>query len=421
MKITVVGGGSTYAPELAEGLINYCQELGLKELCLFDINPKRLRIVGELVQRMVQKVGSPFQVVLTTNQVDAVSGADFVLNQMRVGGQQARHDDTMFCMAEGIIGQETTGPAGFAKALRTIPVVLDLCKDITKHAPRARLINFTNPSGIVTEAVLKYTDVPTIGLCNVPMGMKMAVAKKYDVTHSDVDLDYVGLNHLSWVRKIWVRGCDVTQDILQEESDRPANIPKFELSKEFRTALNMKLNGYLSYFYLTDEILERNMKKEKTRAQEVMEIEAELLKKYGDPKLEEKPAELERRGGAYYSTASVLLILDMVRNSGAKHVVNVQNNGVLPELPTDCVVEVTASVDARGAHPFMIGKLEPEIRGLIQQVKAYEELTVEAAVHGDYHKALLALVNNPLVSSSHKAQRLLDKFIEHHKLPIKKR
>lgn len=418
MKIAVIGGGSTYSPELVEGLIEHADELRLSSLYLCDIDERRLDIVGSLVKRMVREAGAPFEVVLTDERKQAISGADFVLVQLRVGGQQARHVDTVLCLEENIIGQETTGPAGFAKAMRTIPVVLDICAEMRESAPDAWLINFTNPAGIVTEAILKYGGVKAIGLCNVPIGLQVKIAEQFDATYADVDLDYVGLNHLAWVRQIWVKGKDVSDDVLPHKPEAGQNVPELEYDDDFLAALNMIPNYYLNYFYLTDETVADLKAKDKTRAEEVMAIEETLLEKYTDPDLREKPKELEKRGGAHYSTVAVSLIKAIATNSGARHIVNVQNNGALPELPSDAVIEVTASVDGHGAHPFAIGSLEPEIRGLIQHVKAYEELTVEAAVHNDYEKALLALVNNPLVDSIHKAKRLLERFVEEHKLPL---
>lgn len=420
MKITIVGAGSTYTPELAEGLLKEWQSLGLKRLYLYDINLERLNIVGGLVQRMVAAKENPFEVVLTLDRREAISGADYVLTQIRVGGQEARHTDTIICREEGVIGQETTGPVGFAKAMRTIPVILDICTEIREHAPNAFLINFTNPAGIVTEAVMKYGGVNVIGLCNVPFGMIMGIAKEYGVPADDVELEYVGLNHLSWVRKVLVKGEDKTKELVLKKSARPANIPKLAMNEDFQLALGMQTNSYLNYFYLQDETIDHLQGQEKTRAQIVSEIEATLLEKYKDPNLAEKPAELEKRGGAYYSTVAISLVKDIHKNAGTKHIVNTRNNGALPDLPCDAVVEVQAIVDRKGATPLTIGKLEPQIRGLLQHVKAYEELTVEAAITKDYNKALLALTTNPLMTSVNKAKRILDRFNEVHNLQLVK-
>jgi len=418
VKIAVIGAGSTYTPELAEGLILEANALGLEELYLHDTDEERLEIVGGLVQRMVQAQGSPFRVQCTLNRVEAVSGADFVLTQIRVGGQAARALDTKICLEEGIIGQETTGPVGFAKAMRTIPVLLDICGDIRAHAPGAFLINFTNPAGIITEAVLKYGGVQAIGLCNIPFGIQAAVARECGVSPEAVELEYVGLNHLSWVRRIFVSGQDRTQELLEKAAAKPANIPALKLHPEFQRALNMWTNSYLNYFYLHDEMLEHLLSQPKTRGEVVAELEAKLLEQYQDPNLCTKPKELEKRGGAHYSSAAVSLIRDIHLGTGKKHIVNVQNSGALPDLPLDAVVEVPCLVDAHGARPLVMGRLEPQIRGLLQHVKAYEELTVEAAVRKDYKTALLALTTHPLTTSVNKAKRILDGFNAAHDLQL---
>ncbi|NLM41162.1 MAG: 6-phospho-beta-glucosidase [Firmicutes bacterium] len=418
MKIAVIGAGSTYTPELGEGLILEAQALGLRELYLHDINAERLKIVGGLVQRMVEAQGNPFVVKCTLDRVEAVAGASFVLTQLRVGGQAARALDTKICLEEGLIGQETTGPVGFAKAMRTIPVLLEICADLQTHAPGAFLINFTNPAGVVTEAVLKHGGVQAIGLCNIPFGLKNSVAQECGVLAEEVDLDYVGLNHLSWVRRIFVAGRDRTGELLVRIAARPANIPGLNIDPQFAEALGMWPNSYLNYFYLQDEMIEHLQAQPRVRGEVVAELEARLLEEYKDPQLRTKPLELSKRGGAHYSTAAVSLIRDIHLNAGRKHIVNVQNQGALPDLPWDGVVEVPCVVDAQGAHPLTMGRLEPQIRGLIQHVKAYEELTVAAAVTKDYHTALLALTSHPLTRSVNKAKRILDRFNEAHQLQL---
>lgn len=420
MKIAIIGGGSTYTPELAEGLLQEWEGLGLQEVVLHDIDWERLQIVGGLVQRIVRAQGSPFQVQLTLDRREAISGSDFVLTQIRVGGQQARHVDTKLCLEEGVIGQETTGPAGFAKALRTIPVILEICGEMRSYAPNAFLINFTNPAGIITEAVLKHGGVKVVGLCNVPFGMQVAAARQLGVEPAEVELDYVGLNHLAWVRRVLVRGEDRTEELLLKSAEKPANIPGLELNAEFRRSLGMLTNSYLDYYYLQTEMVEHLRAQPKTRAEVVLEVERSLLEKYQDPNLTHKPPELEQRGGAHYSTVAVSLIRDIHLNTGTRHIVNVRNQGALPELPWDAAVEVPAVVDARGAVPLAIGLLEPQIRGLLQHVQAYEELTVEAAVARSYETALLALASHPLVPSVNKARRLLERFNQEHGLGLVK-
>lgn len=419
MKICVIGAGSTYTPELVEGLIAERGSIPLSRLTLMDVDRERLSVLGALAERMVAEAGSPFSVECTTDLPTAVAGADFVSTQIRVGGQQARHEDTSLALKHGVIGQETTGVAGFAKALRTIPVLLEVCREMRRSASGATLINFTNPAGIVTEALLRHGGVRSVGLCNIPVGIQLAMASKYEVSSGQVSLDYVGLNHFSWLRRVVVAGRDVTSEVLAEMLAKvPANVPRMEYDREFVEALGMVPSSYLRYFYLQHEMLEQLQSKDRTRAQEVMEIDAALMQKYRDPGLREKPAELEKRGGAYYSTAAVSLIRSMVTGDGARHIINLANGSALPDLPPESVVEVPAVVDGGGAHPLAMGRLETPIRGWIQLLKSYEILTVEAAVEKSYRKALLALSCNPLVPSVSKAKVLLDGLNERHRLGL---
>jgi 6-phospho-beta-glucosidase len=421
MKISVIGAGSTYTPELVEGLLAERDSIPLTRLSLMDVDGERLGVLAGLVERMVAAAGWRFQVDCHTELGAAVDGADFVITQIRVGGQQARHDDTALALKHGVIGQETTGVAGFAKALRTIPVLLGVCQEMRRSAPGATLVNFTNPAGIVTEALLKHGGVPSLGLCNIPVGIQMATARRYGVPPSQVALDYLGLNHFSWLRRVVVAGRDVTEESLAEVlAKAPANVPALEYDREFVEALGMIPSGYLRYFYLQHESLEHLRSKDRTRAQEVMEIDATLLEKYRDPGLSEKPVELEKRGGAFYSTAAVSLIRSIVTGDGARHVVNVENGSSLPDLPADSAVEVPAVVDAGGAQPLAMGRLETPIRGWLQLLKSYEILTVEAAVEKSYRKALLALSCNPLVPSVNKARALLDALDERHGLGLRR-
>lgn len=418
MKLAVIGGGSTYTPELMSGLIKNADTLNLKEVFFQDIDEKRLEIVGGLCQRMLKESERDFFLKLTSDLQETLTGADFVLNQIRVGGQEARRDDTKFCLQHDIIGQETTGPGGFAKALRTIPVVLKLCEKIKKLAPDSWLINFTNPAGIITESVVRHSKVKVIGLCNVPINMKMRAAEILNTEPEDVFLDYVGLNHLSWVRKVYLRGKEVTEKVLPQFNYSPANNPDQKQESRFWEGLNMIANSYLNYFYFQSETLKKLQQNEQVRAEEVMKIEKELLKKYKNKKISSPPQELEERGGAYYSTIAVNLIRDIYTNRGTVRIVNTENQGAIPDLPPDSVVEVPAVIDARGANSLTRKPLEKKIRGLIQQVKCYEELTIAAVIEKDYNKALVALSNNPLVPSVIKAEKLLDYFIERHELEL---
>ena len=410
LKIGVIGAGSTYTPELVEGFLQRAQGIPLAELVLMDIDEEKLSIVGGLAQRMAQRAGSSITVRLTTDRTEAIAGSAFVLTQMRIGRLQARRKDELIPRRLGYIGQETTGPGGFAKALRTIPAILDIAHQMEEHAPGATMINFTNPAGIITEAVLNHSRVKAIGLCNGPIGTRRAILGALGAEDRDVSMRYFGLNHLSFAADILHRGRDVTDAVIEalaRETD--------ETDAAILRGLRMVPSGYLQYFYRTPEKVEQQRREEKCRAEEVMEIEEQLLKMYQDPNLAEKPTILEKRGGAWYSTVATTLIAAMLSNAGDVHVVNTRNNGAIPDLPPECAVEVPAVIDARGATPVVQGPLPLRVRGLVQHVKAYEQLTVQAAVTGDRETAIWALVNNPLVGSYPAAVELVDRLVEAHR------
>lgn len=414
LKVCVIGGGSTYTPELIEGFIVRTRELPVREIVLVDVDEERLGIVGGLAGRMLRAAGADIALSLTKDRREALVGADYVITQLRVGGMAARVLDEKIPIQFGVIGQETTGPGGFACALRTIPVLLEVALDVAEVAPEARLINFTNPSGIVTEALLKHTNVPVIGLCNIPIGFQTQIASQLGTSPDRVRLDYVGLNHLSWLRGVQADGEDVFPRVFAAYLDRSRK-GEFPFSPELLETLGLIPSYYLRYYYHRDLVLEEQLRAGKTRAQEVSEIEAELLKLYGDSELVTKPKLLERRGGAHYSTAAVGLISAMHNDTGEIHILNVRNDGAIPDLPWDCVVEIPAVVHRNGVHPLPTAPLPPSIRGLVQQVKAYEELTVEAAVEGDARTALQALLAHPLVPSFSAAQGLWAAIVEAHR------
>ncbi|MBI5959354.1 MAG: 6-phospho-beta-glucosidase [Chloroflexi bacterium] len=393
LVITVIGGGSTYTPELVDGFIRYCGELPVASIRLQDTSAERLDIVGGLAKRMVKKVGIPL--ITTTDRAEALDGADFVITQLRVGGMAARALDERIPLKYGIIGQETTGPGGFAKALRTIPVVLDIARDIVRLAPQAWLINFTNPSGVVTEALLRHTPVKAIGLCNVPINMQRNIANVLNVRPEQVELDYVGLNHLSWARRVWVDGEDVTKTLMQNPEIRGI----YHLSDALLEKIGMIPNYYLRYYLEHEQAVQEEQNAEQSRAEYLQKVEADLLEMYQNPALDEKPALLNERGGAFYSTAAVELIRSIAQDRREVHIVNVQNGLALPDLPPESVVEVPAVISKSGPKPLTCGTMPPSIRGLIQAVKAYEELTIEAAVSGSDSTAQLALMSHPLVRS----------------------
>lgn len=407
LTLAVIGGGSTYTPELVEGIIKNNEIFPVRHLRLMDIDEKKLNIVGGLVKRMIEKAKVPIELTLTTGRERALEGANFVVTQIRVGGIKARIRDERIPLEFGVIGQETTGAGGFANALRTIPVMLDIARDIERLTDSAWLINFTNPSGIVTEALLKYSRVKTIGLCNVPINFLYRFASILGSDIKDLFLDYVGLNHLSWVRKVYLKGEDVTHKILESIKTSVS-----EKEREIIELLGMIPNGYLHYYYFKDEVLERLKTEEKTRGETVLEIEKELLKKYRDENLAEKPPELSQRGGAHYSEAAVELMKSIYLDKRHIQIVNVCNNGSIEDLPLDAVVEVPCVICSKGAIPLAMGRLEPFIRGLVQTVKYYEQLTVESAVEGDRLKAKQALLVHPLIGAKSVAEGLLERILE---------
>ncbi len=414
IKVCVIGGASTYTPELIEGLIGRQAELALATVALMDIDGPRLGIVGGLSRRMIQAAGSPIELVMTTERQEALQGADYVICQIRVGGNEQRVIDEKIPLRFGIVGQETTGPGGFAKALRTIPVMLDIAADMERLCPQAWLINFTNPSGLVTEALAKHSRARVIGLCNLPINMLHRVAGYLGVAPKRVSLDYVGLNHLSWVKGAYVDGQDVTEDVLAKAIDEARQEAEGHpiFAPQLLQALGMLPCYYLRYYYHHDEVLQEQRQAGKTRGEEVLEIEESLLAAYADPQCDRKPAALEKRGGAMYSTAAVSLIAAIACNKNEVHIVNCQNQGAILNLPEDAVVEIPCLVGAAGARPFSVGRLPTVTRGLVQRVKAYEELAIEAAVTGDRQSALRALISHPLVPSFGVAAALLDAILE---------
>ncbi|WP_181346918.1 6-phospho-beta-glucosidase [Thalassobacillus sp. CUG 92003] len=425
LKIAVIGGGSSYTPELIEGLINRYHELPVQDLYLVDIKEgeEKLQIVGALVKRMFKKANLSVNVKLTLDRKEAIAGADFILTQIRVGLLEARARDERIPLRYQCIGQETTGAGGFSKALRTVPVILDICKEIEALAPEAFLINFTNPAGIVTEAVAKYSNVKSIGLCNLPIGIKKKLSGYAGVNTEDVDIEWVGINHLNWTTKLKVRGQDVMQEFLKnpagDNSFSVKNIPDFAWDEDFLSSLGGLPCGYLRYYYMTDKMLNDEIEaahNQGTRAEVVKTIEDALFKVYQDTEVTEKPEQLEQRGGAYYSLAAVNLISSIHNNKKDIQTVNIQNNGTMDFLEDEASIEVNCVIDAEGAHAIAIdSEIKPHMRGLIQIVKAFEELTVEAAVHGDYHTALQALNVHPLVPSVDKAKAILNDVLEENK------
>jgi 6-phospho-beta-glucosidase len=422
MKIAVIGGGSTYTPELIKGFLERTGVLPLTELWLMDTAPERLAVVGGFAQRIVENYGWPFKVILTGDQRAAIAGASYVITQVRVGMMPARRADEYLGKRHGLVGQETTGVGGMAKALRTIPVILGVARDIAAAAPGGLLVNFANPSGLVTEALFRYApQVPAVGLCNGPITFKMGVLKELadlkgePISADRAELDTLGLNHLSWHRGLKLDGEEIWPQVLKTYVDELRRSEEPEWDPDMVETLGMIPNGYLQYYYQTDHKLALQEAWPPSRGEQVMAIEADLLREYADPAIKEPPADLMKRGGAYYSTVATQLISAHFNNLGETHVANVRHNGAVPGWQADWVLEMPVRVDAGGIHPLPAQPLPPVAFGLLAQVKMYEQLTVEAAVHGDRKAAYQALLVHPLGPKANKVKAVLEDLLETHK------
>jgi 6-phospho-beta-glucosidase len=409
MKIAVIGGGSTYTPELVSGLSREREKIDVRELVLHDIDEERREVVGGLAQRMLERQGFDGRLETTDDLDRAVDGADFVLVQIRVGGQEARLSDETVPLACGCIGQETTGAGGLGKALRTVPVVLGIADRVRERgADGAWIVDFTNPVGIVTRSLLDHGH-RAVGLCNVAIGFQRSFARMLGVEPEQVDVDQVGLNHLSWVRFVRVDGADVLPDLLETHGDEIAQ--STGLQRRLIDELGVVPSYYLHYFYGHDRVLAEQLDGV-PRAATVAEIERELIQMYRDPNLTEKPALLEQRGGAFYSEAAIGLVGSLASDGGESHVLDVRNNGTIEGLADDDVVEVLCRVDGTGATPHSQEPVAPELLGLMQHVTAYERLAARAAVSGDPLIARKALLTHPLIGQHPLSEELVDRLLE---------
>ncbi|MED4171708.1 6-phospho-beta-glucosidase [Halalkalibacterium halodurans] len=426
IKIATIGGGSSYTPELVEGFIKRYDELPVRELWLVDIEEgkEKMEIVGNLAKRMVQKAGLPIDIHLTLDRREALKGADFVTTQFRVGLLDARAKDERIPLKYGVLGQETNGPGGLFKGLRTIPVILDICRDMEELCPDAWLINFTNPAGMVTEAVLRYANIKkVVGLCNVPIGIEMGVAKLLDVDHSRIRIDFAGLNHMVYGLDVYLDGVSVKDKVIEmitdpNNSSFVKNIDGLGWELSFIKALGVLTCPYHMYYYKSREMVEKDLKKaeeEGTRAEVVQRLEKELFELYKDPNLDIKPPQLEERGGAYYSDAAVRLIHSIYTDRRDIQPVNTMNRGAIASIPSDSAVEVSCVITKDGPKPIAMGDLPVPVRGLVQQIKSFERVAAEAAVTGDYDLTVLAMTINPLSPSDTIAKQIVDDMLEAHK------
>ncbi|CUO29988.1 6-phospho-beta-glucosidase [Clostridium disporicum] len=424
IKIVTIGGGSSYTPELVEGFIKRHKELPVKELWLVDIEEgkHKLEIVGNLAKRMVKKAGVDMEVHLTLDRREALKDADFVTTQLRVGLLDARIKDERIPLSHGVIGQETNGAGGLFKALRTVPVVLDIIKDIEELCPNAWLVNFTNPTGVISEAVFKYTNFRRyIGLCNVPIGVKNGMADILEVEKDRVEMDFAGLNHMVYTLNVRLDGKDITKEAIEKfvtSSLTMQNIKDIPLNADFVRALGVIPCPYHKYYYKHKEMLEEELegfKDGKTRGETVKALEDDLFELYKDENLAVKPPQLEKRGGAYYSDAACNLINSIYNDKKDIQVVNTLNNGAIRDFREDSAAEMSCVITKEGPKPLSVGYLPVSVSGLVTEIKAFEILAAKAAVEGDYNAALQALCINPLIPSDDLAKTILDEMMEAHK------
>lgn len=406
MKLVIFGGGSSYTPELVDGLIRHYDTFAANEICLTDIDAGRLEILGGLARRMVARSGLPIQVTTTFDRKQALEGAAFVNSLIRVGGMQARILDEKIPLKYGIVGQETTGPGGMMKALRTIPAMLELAQDMLEVCPQAWLINYTNPSGIIAEALGVYSQVKSTSLCSGPQGWIERILQLLQVEPERANVDWVGLNHLGFAIQVWVDGRDMTGPAIAAAAE------EWNIDAEWMEYLGAIPSPYLRNFYHHGQVVaEASRPGQRTRGETVREIETELLRQYADPQLADKPELLKKRGGGGYAQVAMAAMQSIYHNRGDRQIMQALNQGAVDGIPAQASMELACIVDRLGAHPVRLGEIPLPIRGLIQAVKAYESLTVQAAVAGSKKLAMQALMAHPLVPSWEVAKPLLEELL----------
>ncbi|MDY0394177.1 6-phospho-beta-glucosidase [Virgibacillus halophilus] len=422
LKVVVIGGGSSYTPEIIEGMILRYDAFPVTDIVLVDIEAGKgkLEIVGRLAARMIEEAEKPINLSWTLDRKQALEGADFVTTQIRVGGLQARASDERIPLSHGYIGQETNGAGGALKAFRTIPVLMDIARDIHDICPDAWMINFTNPAGMVTEALLKHSaHDKVIGVCNIPYNMRHSVAEIMNVDPSTVRIEFVGMNHFVFGRNVFVNGINRTEEVLEKLAGddldySPANIVSLGWSKTFIAATRLLPNPYHEYYFHTREVLKKDIQAFEahgTRAEVVQQLEGSLFELYRNPDLRVKPKELEQRGGAYYSDVACSLMDSIYNDKGDIQTVNTSNHGAISDFADDSVIEVNCVITKDGPKPLAIGKLPYQVKGAIQHMKAFEELVIQAAINGSYEDAYLAFLMNPLVADEESSKILLDEML----------
>lgn len=421
LNIAIIGAGSSYTPELIDGLIQRKHELPIREVRLVDIDEgwHKAEIILALTRRMFDHAGLDVKVTLTQDRAEALQGADFICSQFRVGCLDARIRDERISLKHGLLGQETNGLGGFAKAQRSIPATMALCADIEKYCPDAWLLNFTNPSGIVTEAILRHTNVKAVGLCNVPVLMQKGIAKVLNREEKDVFVQVAGLNHFIFARQINAAGRDEMDHVLTEflndnEAFNPKNIPQLPWPKALLTHRGQIPCPYLRYYFLEDDTYQKcvhEAEQEGTRGEVVKRLEKTLFEIYSNPGLYSKPKELEGRGGQYYSDAACELMSSLYNDKRTLMHVNTLNQGTISGLPDDCSVEVTSLITSAGPKPLNVQPFDPDTLSMLQLMKTFERFTIDAAMTGNYQSAVRALTLNPLVKTGAVLERALQETI----------
>ncbi|WP_040979595.1 6-phospho-beta-glucosidase [Oceanobacillus jeddahense] len=426
LKIVIIGGGSSYTPEILEGLIQRQSTFPVTEIVLVDVEAGKEKVdtICQLGKRMVEEAKVNIKLTWTLDRRSALQGADFVSTQIRVGGLNARAHDERIPLKHGLIGQETNGAGGIMKALRTIPVLMEVAKEMNELCPNAWMINFTNPAGMVTEALLNHSDhKKIIGVCNIPFNMRHSTAELLQVPPEQVLIQFIGLNHFVFGDKIFVGGEDRTEEVfqklLQKEFDySPANIMPLEWSETFMKSTKLLPNPYHQYYFQSETVLKKDLKayeENGTRAEVVQELEESLFELYKQESLRNKPKELEQRGGAFYSQVACSLMDSIYNNKEDIQTVNTWNHGTIPDLPYDAVIEANCVITKNGPKPISIGGIPAPMRGMIQNMKAMEELVIKASISGDYQDAYNAFLVNPLIQDEKKAKKVLDELLEAHK------
>ncbi|HOC06226.1 MAG TPA: 6-phospho-beta-glucosidase [Bacillota bacterium] len=424
MKISVIGGGSAYTPGLVEGLIKIHRDVPFNELCLMDIDETKLQTVTAIVRKMVSEALPEVRVTATADRIAAICDTAFILCQIRVGGLAGRVLDEKIPLKYEVIGQETVGPGGFAMALRTLPEMYAIAQDIKKYAPEAWLINYSNPSGMVAAMLAKYTDINAVSICDVPIGVQHFIASLLKLPREQVKLDYVGLNHLGWFRKVFVAGKDIMPMLedMAEKTDILAMLPGDDEKTLHESEMMLRIfkktgvipSSYLQYYYLTRECLQEQLAAEKTRGEVVQGIEKELLAHFEEVARHEDAHLWKSRGGQWHSELMVGILSAIHNDTGEEYIVNVINQGCVPGMDPEACVEIPCLIDKRGVRPMHVDRPSPDMLGLMQLVAAYETLTVEAAMEQDYNKALRALNLNPLVPSLEIAEKILNDYMQAH-------